>query len=82
MVGTKTSHYKGLSGDAKVLLALLHAEKPLTYIELAERAEVHRSTVYRVMPLLLARGIAEEWHPPVALYSVRDSTVFHPNLLR
>lgn len=33
----------------------MHAEKPLRPVDLVERTGVNRSTVYRIMPLLLAR---------------------------
>lgn len=55
-----TSDMKKLSADAKIIIALIRAKKPLTYTELAKSAEVNRSTVYRCMRLLLKENIVEK----------------------
>lgn len=53
----KSSHSNKLSADAKILVALLGAGKPLTYSESAKLSRVNVSTVYRYMPLMLNERI-------------------------
>jgi len=69
----KKSHMTKLSADARILIVLLRAKRPYTYKELAKKAGVHRSTVHRVIPLLVDRGIAEKC--PQSMYLRRNYQV-------
>lgn len=56
---TKISDKKKLSSDAKVILVLMKRQ-PLAFQDLYKRAKIHEKTLYRLLRLLLDRGIIKE----------------------
>ena len=55
----KQSHQKELTADAKIIYQL-HLHKKLSFKKLAEKAKVHRSTLYRILPVMLKEGCVKE----------------------
>jgi len=55
----RLSHRRELSADARVIIALMR-KQPQKLEDLCKSAGIHRSTFYRLRPLLTAEGILRE----------------------